>query len=150
MVAQVIGRRVSGTSARFLLSGARPRLATAVARPFATAPAAVDGDDDGHYAYPTQAIILAAGLGTRLRPFTEEQPKCFVPVAGKPMVEHTAAALQRSGVDDFVVVRGYKGEVFDTPASQAFFAPSNLELVTNEHYESTEVLQSLLVSREKW
>lgn len=150
MVAQVIGRRVSGTSARFLLSGARPRLATAVARPFATAPAAVDGDDDGHYAYPTQAIILAAGLGTRLRPFTEEQPKCFVPVAGKPMVEHTAAALQRSGVDDFVVVRGYKGEVFDTPASQAFFAPSKLELVTNEHYESTEVLQSLLVSREKW
>ena len=121
-----------------------------VTRGFATAPAAALQEEAQVPAYPTQAIILAAGLGTRLRPFTDKQPKCFVPVAGKPMVAHTAAAFQRSGVDDFVVVRGYRGEVFDTPAGQAVFSPSSLELVTNENYESTEVLQSFLVSREKW
>jgi len=129
--------------------GAAPalRLGSPFCRTFGTALAA---DEDDSAVYPTQAVILAAGLGTRLRPFTEELPKCFVPVAGKPMVQHTAAAFRRSGVERFTVVRGYKGEVFDEAASRAHFAPAALDLVTNENYDSTEVLQSFLLTREKW
>ncbi|MDD2837063.1 MAG: sugar phosphate nucleotidyltransferase, partial [Methanothrix sp.] len=56
-----------------------------------------------------QAIILAAGEGSRMRPLTANQPKVMLPVAGKPLLEHIIQRAARAGVDRFVLVVGYKG-----------------------------------------
>jgi NDP-sugar pyrophosphorylase family protein len=58
------------------------------------------------------AIILAAGLGTRLRPHTLKTPKPLLPVQGRPILDWTLAALPRS-VDRVLVVTHYLAEQFD-------------------------------------
>lgn len=58
----------------------------------------------------TQAAILAGGLGTRLRPLTEEVPKAMVPVNGRPFLEYEIDLLRKNGVDDIVLCLGYRGE----------------------------------------
>ncbi len=57
--------------------------------------------------FPTDAILLAAGFGTRLRPLTETRPKPLVPVAGLPLIERVIAPLAAEGVDRFVVNAHY-------------------------------------------
>jgi glucose-1-phosphate thymidylyltransferase len=58
-----------------------------------------------------KAVILAAGEGKRLRPFTETMPKVMLPVANKPLLEYVFDAARKSGIDEIVVVVGYKKEV---------------------------------------
>lgn len=50
-----------------------------------------------------KAMILAAGLGTRLKPFTDNNPKALLPVGGKPMLQRVAEKLIHAGVTDIVV-----------------------------------------------
>ena len=54
-------------------------------------------------AFPAQAMILAAGKGTRLKPLTDDTPKCMLPIAGKPLLEHTIAHLRRCGVANLMI-----------------------------------------------
>ncbi|MEZ3115647.1 UTP--glucose-1-phosphate uridylyltransferase AglF [Halobaculum sp. MBLA0147] len=54
-----------------------------------------------------QAVVLAAGEGTRLRPLTEDKPKALVEVDGKPILSHCFDQLAELGADEFVVVVGY-------------------------------------------
>ncbi|MET3616095.1 MurNAc alpha-1-phosphate uridylyltransferase [Rhizobium aquaticum] len=49
------------------------------------------------------AMVLAAGLGTRLRPITDTTPKPLVPIAGKPMIDYVLDALAEAGVEEAVV-----------------------------------------------
>lgn len=49
------------------------------------------------------ALLLAAGLGTRLRPLTDRIPKCLVPIRGKPLLEYWLDALLSNGVDRVLV-----------------------------------------------
>jgi NDP-sugar pyrophosphorylase family protein len=56
-----------------------------------------------------QAVILAGGLGTRLRPLTLTVPKCMVPVHGRPFLEYELELLKSSGVDDVVLCIGHLG-----------------------------------------
>jgi UDP-N-acetylglucosamine diphosphorylase / glucose-1-phosphate thymidylyltransferase / UDP-N-acetylgalactosamine diphosphorylase / glucosamine-1-phosphate N-acetyltransferase / galactosamine-1-phosphate N-acetyltransferase len=58
-----------------------------------------------------KAVILAAGEGKRLRPFTETMPKVMLPIANKPILEHVLDALKNTGVAEVVLVVGYKKEV---------------------------------------
>ena len=58
-----------------------------------------------------KAVILAAGEGKRLRPFTETMPKVMLPVANKPVLEYVFDAVKKSGIDEIIVVIGYKKEV---------------------------------------
>jgi glucose-1-phosphate thymidylyltransferase len=58
-----------------------------------------------------KAVILAAGEGNRLRPFTETMPKVMLPVANKPILEYVVDALKKSGIREIVIVVGYKKEV---------------------------------------
>jgi bifunctional UDP-N-acetylglucosamine pyrophosphorylase/glucosamine-1-phosphate N-acetyltransferase len=57
-----------------------------------------------------QAVVLAAGEGTRMRPLTESMAKPMLPVADRPLVAHTADAAVAAGVDELVFVMGYEGE----------------------------------------
>ena len=50
-----------------------------------------------------KAMIFAAGLGTRLKPFTDSHPKALAEVNGKTLLEHTIKYLQRFGIEDLVV-----------------------------------------------
>jgi bifunctional UDP-N-acetylglucosamine pyrophosphorylase/glucosamine-1-phosphate N-acetyltransferase len=51
-----------------------------------------------------QAVILAAGKGTRLRPITLHRSKAMAPIAGKPMVERVIERMVKNGIDDFILV----------------------------------------------
>ena len=53
------------------------------------------------------AIILAAGMGTRLRPLTNEIPKCLVKVNGTPMIERQIRYLHEAGDTDITLISGY-------------------------------------------
>ena len=57
-----------------------------------------------------KAIILAAGMGTRLRPITMSLPKCLVPVNSKPILEHQLDALLLAGIREVVLVVGHLGK----------------------------------------
>lgn len=57
-----------------------------------------------------QAVILAAGEGTRLRPLTWFRPKAMIPVANRPIIGHVIDAVRGSGIKDIVVVVGYRKE----------------------------------------
>jgi NDP-sugar pyrophosphorylase family protein len=58
-----------------------------------------------------QAVILAGGLGTRLRPLTYDIPKPMAPVNGKPFLQHELELLRNSGITDVVLCIGYLGDV---------------------------------------
>ena len=57
-----------------------------------------------------KAMVLAAGLGTRLRPLTDSVPKPLLPLAGKPMIQHHLEHLVASGVREIVINVSYLGE----------------------------------------
>jgi len=57
-----------------------------------------------------QAVILAAGEGTRLRPLTQNRPKALLPVANRPILQHLVESLLRCGIRDIIVVVGYRKE----------------------------------------
>jgi D-glycero-alpha-D-manno-heptose 1-phosphate guanylyltransferase len=62
----------------------------------------------------TEAIILAGGLGTRLRESVPELPKCMAPVNGKPFIAYVVDHLQKQGITRFIFGLGYKSEAFES------------------------------------
>ena len=60
-----------------------------------------------------EAIILAGGLGTRLRPVVSDLPKCMAPVAGQPFLKHVIRYLLSQGIEKFIFSLGYKHEMVE-------------------------------------
>lgn len=86
----------------------------------------------------THCVILAAGEGTRLRPYTYDCPKGLVPLLGKPLVLHQIDILNRCGVEDIAIATGYKAEKFATLGYQLFH---------NELFARTNMVESLFAAR---
>ena len=63
------------------------------------------------YELPLRAVVMAGGLGSRLRPLTEEVPKPMLPVGDKPLLEHIVDQLKQAGIRQVNVATHYKSEV---------------------------------------
>ena len=85
-----------------------------------------------------KAIIVAAGRGRRLGQETDAIPKCMVRVAGRPILHRQLDALATAGVDDVVIVRGYRGDCITAPAG----APP-IRFVDNPAWAENNILTSL-------
>lgn len=68
----------------------------------------------------TEAIILAGGLGTRLRSAVPDLPKCMAPVNDKPFIAYVIQHLQKEGIEKFIFSLGYKHEFFVDFLSNSF------------------------------
>src|SRR5204862_2946180 len=58
-----------------------------------------------------KAVILAAGRGTRMRELTAELPKPMIHVRGKPVLQHILEGLRDAGIDQLLLVVGYRADV---------------------------------------
>jgi len=81
-----------------------------------------------------KAIIVAAGSGNRLYPFTNERPKCLFEVGGRKILERALEALRKNGIENIVVVRGYLGHLISYP---------NITYCENINYNKNNILRSL-------
>lgn len=75
-----------------------------------------------------RAVILAGGLGTRLRPYTTVLPKPLVPVGDRPILEHILGRLAECGVTRVDLCVSHLGELIQTYFSQAKTVPDGMEL----------------------
>lgn len=81
-----------------------------------------------------KAILLGAGQGTRLRPLTDDRPKCMVEVDGAPLLDWQLYALRAAGIDDVTVVRGW---------CRTAISGDGLRFVDNHRFAETNMVQSL-------
>jgi choline kinase len=86
-----------------------------------------------------RALLLAAGRGERLRPYTDERPKCLVPFAGRPLLEWQLAALRSTGITEIGVVAGYRADTLE---------PYGLRTWVNALWDRTNMVESLFCARE--
>ncbi len=84
-----------------------------------------------------RAVVLAAGEGTRLRPLTDDRPKCLVELAGRSLLGWQLDALRRAGVDDVTIVTGYRSDQITLGSRQ----------VQNPRFDVTNMVVSLMCAR---
>lgn len=92
-----------------------------------------------------KVIILAAGQGTRLRPLTDDRPKCMVEVNGKSIIERQLETMRACGIrdEDIIIICGYRSDVLEKK-----LADTNICFVVNEQYNTTNMVCSLMCARE--
>lgn len=95
----------------------------------------------------TQAIILAAGMGGRLRPLTERIPKCLIPVAGSLILHRELDALQACGVSHVTIVVGFMRKAVERYV-RSNFATLGVRFVHNQNFATTNTLYSLALAAE--
>ncbi|MEW6509515.1 MAG: phosphocholine cytidylyltransferase family protein [Bacteroidota bacterium] len=88
------------------------------------------------------AVLLAAGIGSRLRPLTNERPKCLLPLGGHSLLHRTLAAFTSIGIERAVIVVGYR-EAMIREFVSALALPFSVTYVVNERYASTNNNASL-------
>jgi len=79
-----------------------------------------------------ECIILAGGLGTRLRSAVPDLPKCMAPVAGKPFLSHVIDHFHAQGIDQFIFSLGYKHEVIEAYLDHSYAALQKQYVIENE------------------
>ena len=91
------------------------------------------------------SIILAAGMGTRMRPLTNETPKPLVKVNGIRMIESIIQALHQENITDITVVTGYLADKFEFLSKKY----ENLKLIHNPYFNQYNNISSLYVARKE-
>ncbi|MBU2895096.1 sugar phosphate nucleotidyltransferase [Vibrio hepatarius] len=86
----------------------------------------------------TRAIILAAGQGTRLRPLTNNKPKCLVSLMGKPLIQHQIEVLNAAGINEIHIVTGYCHKQLEHLGHGTSI---------NNRFEQTNMVESLFSAR---
>ena len=87
-----------------------------------------------------KVIILAAGEGTRLRPYTLDRPKCMVEIEGVSLIDRQLEVLQSEGIDDIVIIGGYKSEMLKR---------DDIKLKVNARYFETNMVWTLFSAEEE-
>ena len=96
---------------------------------------------------PTQAVILAAGLGSRLRPLTNHCPKPLVAVGGVPILHNALGALAEAGVKKTTIVVGYRKDAIRASCGHRFRG-MDVAYVESSVFEHTGSASSLWLARE--
>lgn len=94
-----------------------------------------------------KGVILAAGLGSRLHPLTEDKPKCLVEVAGKKILDYQLDAYRHAKIKDIIIIVGYKGYLIDEYCR--YIRDLNIEIIYNDDYENTNNMYSLYLAKSK-
>ena len=97
-----------------------------------------------------QAIILAAGMGKRLKAYTKDATKCMVKVNGKTLIEYTIEALAANKIERLVVVVGYKGALLKDFIASKFNDKNvngmKIDYIENPVYDTTNNIYSLFLA----
>ncbi len=91
------------------------------------------------YVCNSKALILAAGLGTRLAPITDSVPKSLVPVNGKPILMKQIENLKQNGIMDITIVSGYKADVLEKAVHEKY---PEIKIVESVDYATTNNMYS--------
>lgn len=86
-----------------------------------------------------KALILAAGLGSRLAPITEHCPKSLVPVNGKPILMKQIENLHENGITDITIISGYKADVLEKSVHKLY---PEIQIIESKNYETTNNMYS--------
>jgi choline kinase len=95
-----------------------------------------------------KAVILLAGVGSRLHPLTLDRPKSLLPIGDSTVLEHMVSKLQRQGISSFVIVCGHMQEVIKAYVAETF-PDLDVTFVTNDKYLTTNTGYSLLIAKEQ-
>ena len=88
-------------------------------------------------------IILAAGQGSRLRPLTNEKPKCMVEYKSKPMIDYILDTVKECNINDIAVINGYKKDVLEN-----YLKDENITFFTNKTFDKTNMVSTLFNAKE--
>ena len=94
-----------------------------------------------------KAVILAAGMASRLRPLTEHTPKCLLKVGERSLLQRSIDALKNNGILDYVIVTGYLHEMIKTFVAEEYGSSINVTFIQNEAFDSTNNIYSLWLAR---
>jgi len=93
-----------------------------------------------------KAVILAAGVASRLNPLTNNVPKCMVRVCNKPLLEYQLEAYRAANIKDIYIVAGHKAEIIRNYCNQ--ITDLNIEIIESADYKTTNNMYSLYLLRE--
>lgn len=94
-----------------------------------------------------KAIILAAGMASRLRPLTSNTPKCLLNIGERSLLKRSMDALIGNGIKEFVIVTGYLHELIEQFVANEYGASISVKFIHNEVFDSTNNIYSLWLAR---
>ncbi len=90
--------------------------------------------------FKTKALIVAAGLGSRLKGHTENTPKCMLDFGGKTLLERQLSSYKKCGIEDISLIRGYKKEKIKY---------KDITYFDNDDYKDNNILNSIFYAEEE-